>query len=95
LLESILDPSKDIEPAYVSYAVALKDGRVVVGLIVQRDDKELVLRDAQAKEHRFAAKELDTVTPQKQSLMPDQLLRDLTAQQAVDLLDFLASLKGP
>jgi putative heme-binding domain-containing protein len=95
ILESILDPSKDIEPAYVSHAVALKDGRVVVGLIVSRGDKELVLRDAQAKEHRFAAADIDSVTPQKQSLMPEQLLRDLTAQQAVDLLDYLASLKGP
>jgi hypothetical protein len=53
-----------------------------------------VLRDAQAKEHHFAAVDIDSVTPQRQSLMPEQLLRDLTAQQAVDLLDFLASLKG-
>jgi putative heme-binding domain-containing protein len=95
ILESILDPSKDIEPAFVSHAVQLKDGRVVVGLIIARNDKELVLRDAQAKEHRFAAPDIDAVAPQKQSLMPEQLLRDLTAQQAVDLVDYLASLKGP
>jgi hypothetical protein len=31
--------------------------------------------------------------PQTQSLMPDQLLRDLTAEQAADLVEFLASLK--
>jgi putative heme-binding domain-containing protein len=94
LLESILDPSKEIEPVYLSYAVRLKDGKVLVGLVISRNDKELVLRDAQAKEYRLAAGEVDTVTAQKQSLMPEQLLRDLTAQQAVDLLDFLASLKG-
>jgi hypothetical protein len=38
---------------------------------------------------------VETITTQRQSLMPDQLLRDLTAQQAADLLEFLAGLKGP
>jgi putative heme-binding domain-containing protein len=94
ILESILDPSKEIDPAFVSYAVRIHDGRVVVGLIVSRNEKEIVVRDAQAKEHRFAATEVDAVTPQRQSLMPEQLLRDLTAQQAADLIEFLASLKG-
>ena len=41
---------------------------MVVGLIVSRNDKEIVMRDAQAKEHRFAAADVETVTPQKQSL---------------------------
>jgi putative heme-binding domain-containing protein len=95
ILESILDPSKDIEPAYLSHAVQLKDGRLVIGVIARRNEKEIVVRDAQAKEHRFAGEDVDSVTPQRQSLMPDQLLRDLTAQQAVDLVDFLAGLKGP
>jgi putative heme-binding domain-containing protein len=95
LLESILDPSKEIEPAFMSHAVQLKDGRVLLGVIPSRNDKEIVLRDAQAKEHRLAPAEVDSVTPQRQSLMPEQLLRDLTAQQAVDLLDYLAGLKGP
>ncbi len=95
ILESILDPSKDIEPAYVSHAVRLNDGRIVVGLIISRNAKEIVMRDAQAKDYRFAAGDVESVTPQRQSLMPEQLLRDLTAQQAVDLVDFLASLKGP
>ncbi|HYV35813.1 MAG TPA: hypothetical protein VE988_08930, partial [Gemmataceae bacterium] len=94
ILESILEPSKDIDPAFVANAVQLNDGRVVIGLIVSRNDKELVLRDAQAKDHRFAAADVESVTPQRQSLMPEQLLRDLTVQQAVDLVDFLAGLKG-
>jgi putative heme-binding domain-containing protein len=94
ILENILDPSKEIEPAFKSHAVQLKDGRVVVGIIVTRNDKEIVLRDAQAKEHRFAGVDVETVAPQPQSLMPEQLLRDLTAQQAADLVDYLAGLVG-
>jgi hypothetical protein len=32
--------------------------------------------------------------PQKTSLMPELLLRDLTAQQVADLLEFLANSKS-
>jgi hypothetical protein len=33
------------------------------------------------------------VRAQRASLMPEQLLRELTAEQAADLVDFLASLR--
>jgi putative heme-binding domain-containing protein len=95
LLESIVDPSKDIEPAYQSHAVQMKDGRVIIGVIASRNDKEIVVRDAQAKEHHLIAGDVENVTAQRQSLMPEQLLRDLSAQQAADLIDYLAGLKGP
>ena len=41
----------------------------------------------------FAVDEVEELIPQPKSLMPELLLRDLTAQQAADLLAFLASLK--
>ena len=37
--------------------------------------------------------EIDQFVPQSRSLMPELLLRDLTAQQVADLLEFLASLR--
>jgi hypothetical protein len=38
-------------------------------------------------------KDVESFQPQKKSLMPDDLLRDLTADQAADLLAYLESLK--
>ena len=43
---------------------------------------------------RVAVADVEEVGPQKQSLMPDLLLRSLTAQQAADLLEYLATLKN-
>ena len=63
------------------------------GLLAQRTDKELVLRDATNKETRIPTGQVVSVERQKTSLMPEQLLRDLTAEQAADLLEYLASLK--
>jgi putative heme-binding domain-containing protein len=91
LLESLLDPSRRIDPPYVPYQVMTKRGRSVSGLLVKRDAQGVVLRDAQLQEVRLRADEIDHISPSRQSLMPDGLLRDLTAQQAADLLDFLAA----
>ncbi len=93
LLESILEPSRTIEPAFVTYLAETVDGRVLSGLLVRRNDAEIVLRDLEAKEITLPAQDVEQFTPQQKSLMPELLLRDLTAEQVADLLAYLATLK--
>ncbi len=93
LLDQILEPSKTIEPQYTTYLLETKDGRVVSGLAVERTKDAVVLKDAQGKTIEVASAEIDRLVPQPRSLMPELLLRDLTAQQVADLLEFLASLR--
>jgi putative heme-binding domain-containing protein len=93
LLESILEPSKRIEPLFTPYLVRTADGRTLTGLVVKRDDKGIVLRDAQNKEITLKADDVEVVQPSRVSLMPDGLVAGLTPQEAVDLLDFLVSRK--
>jgi putative heme-binding domain-containing protein len=91
LLENLLDPSKRMEPQYVPFYAATSTGKTHTGLLVKRDATEVVLKDAQNQETRLKAAEVEQLSPGRQSLMPDGLLRDLTAQQAADLLEFLAT----
>ncbi len=93
LLEQILDPSKTIEPQYVAYLVETKDGRVLNGLVAERNGQAVVLKDNQGKTLRVPAGDVERLVPQSRSLMPDLLLRDLTAQQVADLLEYLATMK--
>lgn len=93
LLETIISPSKTVEPKFQNHLIATTEGRVVTGIIVERSDQELVLRDAKDQEIRLPAAEIEVIKPQGQSLMPEQLFRDLTLQQAADLLAFLESLR--
>jgi len=88
-----LEPSKTIDPQFVSYLVETKEGEVVSGLLVRRSDAEIVLKKADGKEVSFTASEIERLVPQQKSLMPELLLRDMTAQQAADLVDYLAGLK--
>jgi hypothetical protein len=62
-------------------------------LIVERTEKEITVRDPQGKDTKLPLANVQAQVPSKKSLMPDQLLRDLTAEQAADLLVFLESLK--
>jgi putative heme-binding domain-containing protein len=93
LLESLVDPSRRIEPKYAAYSAATTGGATLSGLLVRRDEKQVVLRDAQNKEIVLAANDLEELRPSRASLMPDGQLADLTAQEAADLLAYLASLK--
>jgi putative heme-binding domain-containing protein len=93
LLTSILQPSLEIEPKYTMYLVETKSGLVHTGLLVDRNDKRIVLRDAQNKEHVVSVDDVAGIFPQTRSFMPDMQLRDFTAEQAADLLAYLTSLK--
>lgn len=92
LLDSILQPSKNIDPQFLMHLVETTDGRVFTGLLRKKEPGEVVLVDAQAKELRFATNEIQLLAPQQKSLMPDLLWQDMTAQELADLLAFLASL---
>src|SRR5205823_13972416 len=59
LLESILEPSRRIEPKYAAYVAQIADGRSLTGLLVRRDESAVVLRDGQNKEIVLAAKDVE------------------------------------
>jgi putative heme-binding domain-containing protein len=93
LLESILEPSRRIEPKFATYVALTADGRSYTGLLVKRDEKTVVLRDGQNKEVTLAAADVEALRPSPISLMPDRQLAGLTAQEAADLLEYLATRK--
>ena len=68
-------------------------GRTVSGLIVKRTDETLSIVDAAGTLAELPAATIDELEPLPTSLMPEQLLRDLSAGQAADLLAYLESLR--
>jgi len=94
ILESILEPSKSIDPKYVTYLMETTDGKVHTGLLAEKNEREVVLRTVGDQEIRVPVGRVSVLAPQRNSLMPELLLRDMTAEQAADLIEFLASLKG-
>ena len=90
-----MEPSREIDPKYVVHFVETKDGRLLQGMLVEKNATEVVLRDAKNQSIRIKNAEIERQAQQQKSLMPELLLRDMTAQQVADLLDFLGTLKKP
>jgi len=95
LLRHILEPSLAIEAKYVAQTLETRSGLTHSGMLVEKTAREVVLKDAKNETIRVALEDVETLTPQSKSLMPEALLRDLTAQQAADLLEYLGARKGP
>lgn len=93
ILESILNPSRSIEPKYRMYVAESASGRIYSGLLQQQLEDRVILRDIEGHDITLQRDELEQLVPLQKSLMPEMLLRDMTAQEAADLLAFLESLR--
>jgi len=91
ILESILNPSKKIDPKFAAWTALTTAGKAYSGLLVSRSEKEVTLRTAKNENIVIATADLEELVQQTTSLMPDRLLNDLTDQQISDLLQFLAT----
>jgi putative membrane-bound dehydrogenase-like protein len=90
LIESIVSPSKEIAPQFVSYAVARNDGTVFSGILLEQSPEgNLVFADSLG--HRIQVKSGDVAErkPQAISIMPEDLARSMTQQEMRDVLAFL------
>lgn len=94
MLRHIIEPSLQIDPEFAPYLLVTTGGDVHAGLLMEKTDSELRLRNTQLETIRVPASEVVSFEKQATSLMPEKLLSDLTAQEAADLLEFLVSLEA-
>jgi putative membrane-bound dehydrogenase-like protein len=94
LMESIIQPSKEIKEGYQAYVATTAKGVTYTGLKVSDTATELVLRDPNGRDIRLAKSDLDEVTASKVSLMPENSVSQLSFEQYIDLLAFLKDRKA-
>ncbi|MEO2046059.1 MAG: PVC-type heme-binding CxxCH protein [Pirellulales bacterium] len=95
LLKSLLEPSANIKQGYSTVQVITNNGQVFSGVLLQRTDAYVRLRDANNKERTFPIDDLDEMIPSKLSIMPAGLVETLTRAELVDLVRYLSSLGRP
>ena len=89
ILNSILDPSRDVAPEFVPWQFVLKDGRRLSGVIVEENDGAVRLGDTTGTVTKIKVTDIDRRVVQKGSIMPDKLVDLLTQQELRDLVAFL------
>jgi putative membrane-bound dehydrogenase-like protein len=91
IVESIVEPSKEIKEGYQAYTAETTAGVTVNGLKVSETEKDVTIRDATGRDVRIAKGDLETLRTSKLSLMPDNAVAQLSYDQLLDLLAFLKS----
>jgi putative membrane-bound dehydrogenase-like protein len=92
LLLHILEPNREVAPAYTVVQVATRDGRVVSGILERETDSLLVLRRAEGGVEEVRRSEVERVQSTGLSLMPEGLESEL---DPVAMADLIAALKNP
>jgi putative heme-binding domain-containing protein len=93
ILESIVAPSKTVAPLYRTTVIALRDGTTQAGFVRARGVSEIVLTIPSGQSVRIKHTDVAAENVLLTSSMPEGQLQGLTAQEAADLVAYLASLK--
>jgi putative heme-binding domain-containing protein len=89
VLRDITEPSAAINPDHISYNVKLKDGEVETGVMVKNSKEEVVLGLVTGKDLKIPKDKVESMKASSISLMPEGLLKGLSAQDQKDLMTFL------
>ncbi|MFO0951792.1 MAG: PVC-type heme-binding CxxCH protein [Isosphaeraceae bacterium] len=93
LMEDILDPGRNVDQSFRMTNLALKDGRVVSGLLLREEGAVLVMADAQGKEVRVPAETVEERRIVPLSPMPANLAEQIPEADFFHLIDYLVSKK--
>jgi len=94
LLTSLVDPSALIRKEYQSQTIALSDGRVLTGLILEETGQTLTLIDSNRQKVVVPRSDVEEIKASPISLMPEGLLDKLPEDKVRDLFRYLQS-NGP
>ncbi|MDX1947490.1 MAG: c-type cytochrome [Pirellulaceae bacterium] len=91
LVQSIVDPSREIAPQFTNWSLLLADGRVLTGIHVGDEvDGRIRFADPNGRAFHVHPNDIDQRQPSSQSLMPANLAENMTPQELRDLLAYLS-----
>jgi putative heme-binding domain-containing protein len=91
--ESILFPSAGISHNYETWSASTVNGNDVSGIKVSETPTEIVLKGSDAIAHTLKKSEIEELKKQTVSLMPADLQKLMTAQELIDVIEYVQTLK--
>jgi putative heme-binding domain-containing protein len=94
ILEDVLDPNRNVDSAFRSYMIILKDADIITGLPRREEGELLVIADSTGKEISIPKKTIATRRESDVSLMPENFGEALSAEDFNHLMAYLLSQRG-
>jgi putative heme-binding domain-containing protein len=91
IVNSILNPNLAVKEQFVTRIFETKDGKVLLGIVIDRDESRVRIRDAQGQTLIIATADIEEEAPGT-SMMPTGLTKFLTHRELIDLMRFIAEL---
>ncbi|MCR4413788.1 MAG: c-type cytochrome, partial [Thermoguttaceae bacterium] len=95
LVSDVLDPSNQITAGYNQYTVITEDGRIFTGVLAAESATSVTLRKEQSAEETILRKDIDVMAASTNSMMPENLEKEVSPQDIADLIAFLREAFGP
>ncbi len=92
LLESIVDPNRQIAKGFETVLLEMKNGQTVAGIIKEEDAKQVRLVTPEGRFLTVAKNDIEARSSGK-SAMPEDAIKHLSKSELPDLVEFLAGLK--
>lgn len=90
---SILDPSAGVSFNYETWLVRTFEGTVFTGILVSQTDDSVELKTAEAIVHKLVRDDIEQMKKSTISVMPADIPKLLKAENLVDIVEYLTTLK--
>jgi putative membrane-bound dehydrogenase-like protein len=89
LLLTLVNPSAEVREGFEVFTVLTDDGLALSGFKVEETDQLVALRTIDGQTHTIPKSQIEDISPNTTSLMPDGLLNNLSDEEIRDLFAFL------
>ena len=93
MFESILYPSAGISHNYETYLLLLDDGNTAQGILISQTPNEVSLKSNDAIVRTYKRSQIEQLEKQNISLMPADLQKVMTADELIDVVEYVSTLK--
>jgi putative heme-binding domain-containing protein len=92
IMLNILDPNREINPKFLTYAITTNEGRVITGMITEETPNNITIRQADGAAVPISRVDIDEMESTGMSYMPEGLESQLDHQAMADLLSYIMSI---
>jgi len=93
LLDAIVHPSAGIGFGYEGWELKMKDGSTLSGIFASKTETDIDIKFPGGAHRQLKTSDVQNLTQMKQSMMPEGLYNNMTAQDLANLLEYMAGLK--
>jgi putative membrane-bound dehydrogenase-like protein len=89
MLTNVIDPNREVNPQYLSYAIQTVDGLTFAGMITGETATSITLRSGRDVKKTLLRIDIEEISNSGSSLMPENLEKEISEAQMADLFAYL------